>query len=500
VSESVSWLPIAAFLVPLAAGTLAFLARRRGRLLAPALALLGSLTVAAIAVVMSLRVAAGEVLTSWGNELRVDGLSALLVAVIGGVGLLTSVYAVFYVRRPELLTRVGTDAERRLPAFYGLLLLFLGTMVWGCVTNNIIMLYVAVEATTLTSGLLVAFYWDRRALEAGYKYLMLLTIGITFALFGCVAVYAAAAATGQLGGREALLISEVAKVARLVPSGTALLAVAFLIAGFGTKAGIAPFHPWLPDAHAEAPTPVSALLSGVMIKMALYALARTVSVFYPGWSKIAVFVVALGVFSMLVGILMALAQDDLKRLLAYSSVSQIGYVLVGIGLGTYLGCYGGAFHLLNHALEKALLFLCVGAVIYATGGRRIAELGGLAARMPITGGCFVVGALGIAGFPLTGGFMSKLTIFLALGRAQMWWAVVLGLLATFMTAAVMLRAAYRVFWGSGGAVAAGVQEVPPGLWVPMLVLAGACVVLGVFPQAAHPLLDRAATALTTLGR
>ncbi|HVO12686.1 MAG TPA: proton-conducting transporter membrane subunit [Vicinamibacteria bacterium] len=499
-SESVSWLPIAAFLVPLAAGTLAFLARRRGRLLAPALALLGSLTVAAIAVVMSLRVAAGEVLTSWGNELRVDGLSALLVAVIGGVGLLTSVYAVFYVRRPELLTRVGTDAERRLPAFYGLLLLFLGTMVWGCVTNNIIMLYVAVEATTLTSGLLVAFYWDRRALEAGYKYLMLLTIGITFALFGCVAVYAAAAATGQLGGREALLISEVAKVARLVPSGTALLAVAFLIAGFGTKAGIAPFHPWLPDAHAEAPTPVSALLSGVMIKMALYALARTVSVFYPGWSKIAVFVVALGVFSMLVGILMALAQDDLKRLLAYSSVSQIGYVLVGIGLGTYLGCYGGAFHLLNHALEKALLFLCVGAVIYATGGRRIAELGGLAARMPITGGCFVVGALGIAGFPLTGGFMSKLTIFLALGRAQMWWAVVLGLLATFMTAAVMLRAAYRVFWGSGGAVAAGVQEVPPGLWVPMLVLAGACVVLGVFPQAAHPLLDRAATALTTLGR
>jgi hydrogenase-4 component F len=505
VVERTSWLPVAAFVAPLAAGTVVFLARRLGRFVAPVLSLLGAGAVAAIGVRMAWLVASGTVLTSWGNELRVDGLSALLVLIIGVVGLLTSVYAVGYVRRPGMLTRVGTDAERRLRVFYGLLLLFLGTMAWGCVTNNIVMLYVAVEATTLTSGLLVTFYWDRRALEAGYKYLMLLTIAITFALFGCVAIYAAAAATGQLGGREALLISEVARVASLIPGGTALVAVAFLVVGFGTKAGIAPFHPWLPDAHAEAPTPVSALLSGVMIKMALYALARTVSIFYPGWPKIAVFLVGLGVFTMVLGILMALAQDDLKRLLAYSSVSQIGYVVVGIGLGTYLGCYGGLFHLLNHALEKALLFLCVGAVIYATGARRIADLGGLAERMPVTGACFVVGALAIAGFPPTNGFMSKLTIFLALARARMWWAAILALLAGLLTAAVMLRAAYRVFWGKPADGAAGVsgpdvREVPASLWVPMLVLAAACLVLGVFPQAAYPLLDRAATALATLGR
>ncbi len=502
--ERVSWLPIAAFVLPLLAGTAAFLARRRGRFAAPALSLFGSLVVAAIGVRMAWLVADGTVLSSWGNELRVDGLSALLVLVIGLVGFVTVVYALGYVRRPGLLTRVGEDAAgRRLPVFHGLLLLFLGTMVWGCVTNNIIMLYVAVEATTLTSGLLVAFYWDRRALEAGYKYLMLLTIGITFALFGCVAIYAAAAATGQLGGREALLISEMGRVASLVPSGTALVAVAFLVVGFGTKAGIAPFHPWLPDAHAEAPTPVSALLSGVMIKMALYALARTVSIFYPGWPKITVFLVGLGVFTMVLGILMALAQDDLKRLLAYSSVSQIGYVVVGVGLGTYLGCYGGLFHLLNHALEKALLFLCVGAVIYATDARRMSELGGLAERMPITGACFVVGVLAIAGFPPTNGFMSKLTIFLALARARMWWAVVLGLLAGFLTAAVMLRVAYRVFWGGRTAEAGGerpVREVPASLWLPMAALAVACLVLGVFPQVAYPLLDRAAAMLATLGR
>jgi hydrogenase-4 component F len=177
----------------------------------------------------------------------------------------------------------STGEATRLPVFYGLLLWFLATMLFGCVTNNVVMLYVAVEATTLTSGLLVAFYWDRRALEAGYKYLMLLTIGITFALFGCVLVYAAAAATGKLEGGQALLLSEVRGVVGLIPSGTALIAVAFLIVGFGTKAGIAPFHPWLPDAHAEAPTPVSVLLSGVMIKMAVYAWrARSASSTRPG--------------------------------------------------------------------------------------------------------------------------------------------------------------------------------------------------------------------------
>ena len=197
---------------------------------------------------MAYRALDGVVLTTWSNELRVDALSALMVVIIGGIGLLASVYSVRY-----LTQRVGEDvAERRMRTFYGLLMWFLGTMLWGCVTNNVIMLYVAIEATTLTSGLLVAFYWDRRALEAGYKYLMLLTIGITFALFGCVLVYAAAAATKRLPGASALLISDVRNVVQFIPSGTAAIAVAFLVIGFGTKAGIAPFHPWLPDAHAEA--------------------------------------------------------------------------------------------------------------------------------------------------------------------------------------------------------------------------------------------------------
>ena len=498
-----SSLPVLAFVVPAVGGALVFLGRRYGRPFAQSIALVTSGFVAVVGLLMLPPVLSGKALTSWGEEFRVDALSALLVAAIGCIGLLTAVYSVRYVAQPELVSRVGEhSSERRMPVFYGLFLWFLASMVWGCVTNNIIMLYVAVEATTLASGLLVAFYWDRRALEAGYKYLMLLTIGITFALFGCVVIYASAAATGQLVGSQALLISHVRGVAHLIPARTASIAVAFLVIGFGTKAGIAPFHPWLPDAHAEAPTPISVLLSGVMIKMAAYALARTVSMFYPSLPQVTIFLVALGVFTMVLGVLAAFPQQDLKRLLAYSSVSQIGYVVVGIGLGTYLGCYGGLFHLLNHAIIKALLFMCVGAIIYATGARRIADLGGLSRRMPITSVCFFVGVLAIAGFPPLNGFMSKITVYLALARSGLWWAAVAAVLVGVLTMVVMMRAAVAVFWRPrlAGDVEREIHDVPAGMWAPMLVLAAACVVLGIFPQLTYPLLDQAATVLATVGR
>lgn len=498
-----SSLPAAAFLLPVAAGIVVLALGRTGHRFCKAAASITAAVLAGIGILMVVRTLRGEVLTAWGNELRVDALSALMVLIIGGIGFLTTLYSFRYLEKGELGKRIGVvKAERRLSFFYFLLLWFLGTMAWAAVTNNIIMLWVAVEATTLTSGLLVAFFWDRRALEAGYKYLMLLTIGITFALFGCVVVYAAAHANAGLGGREALLISEVQSAAGLIPPRTALLAVALLVIGFGTKAGFAPFHPWLPDAHAEAPTPVSVLLSGVMIKVALYALARTVCIFFPGIPQLTVFAVALGAFTMVLGVVLALVQDDLKRLLAYSSVSQMGYVLAGVGLGTYLGYYGGFFHLLNHAIFKALLFMSVGAVLYATGARKVSELGGLARRMPVTSTCFLVGSLAIAGFPPFNGFMSKLTVYLALAGSGLWWAVVVAVLASILTMVALIRPAFRVFWAAPPADAeqlVHVREVPITVWAPMVILALACLVLGVAPQVAYTLLDRAAQVLAVAG-
>ena len=182
-----SIIPAVTFLLPVAAGVLAFAWRQMSSRLQRGLPILTASIVTLMGAWMVYKVLAGTVLTTWNNELRVDALSALMVVVIGVIALLASVYSVRYLRLEALIQRVGEEvAARRIRIFYGLLLWFFGTMLWGCVTNNVIMLYVAIEATTLTSGLLVAFYWDRRALEAGYKYFMLLTIGITFALLrGC---------------------------------------------------------------------------------------------------------------------------------------------------------------------------------------------------------------------------------------------------------------------------------------------------------------------------
>jgi hydrogenase-4 component F len=485
------------FLIPAVASILAWLLGRLHRALAELIGLLGAAGALAVSVMIVGSALRGEILTGWGRELRVDSLSALLVLLISAVGVPAALFSIRYMRHRRLHDAQGRDiTDARLPAFYGLFLLFMATMLWGCVTNNIIMLYVAVEATTIASGLLVAFYWDRRSLEAGYKYLMLLTVGITFALFACVLLYASAAP--YLPGVNAMLISELRGVAGLIPRSVAIFVVAFLVVGFGTKAGIAPFHPWLPDAHAEAPSPVSALLSGVMIKMAAYALARTVTIFFPAYPALTVFIVVLGSFTMLLGGVMALAQDDLKRLLAYSTVSQMGYVIVGLGFGTYLGVYGGLFHLVTHAAAKALLFLSVGAVIYATSARSISELGGLSRRMPITAVCFFIGAFSIAGMPPFGGFMSKLTIFMAGAGVGMWAAVGVGVFTSLLTLVVVFRAGQAVFWGepkSAAAALESVREVPASLWAAMVLLAGVCLLLGVYPQLAYPLLNRASLSI-----
>ncbi len=213
------------------------------------------------------------------------------------------------------------------------------------------------------------------------------------------------------------------------------------------------------------------------------------------------FIVVLGSFTMLLGGVMALAQDDLKRLLAYSSVSQMGYVIVGLGFGTYLGVYGGLFHLVTHAAPKGLLFLSVGAVIYATSARSISQLGGLGKRMPLTAICFFIGMFSIAGMPPFAGFMSKLTIFLAGAGVGMWAAVGVGVFASLLTLVVVFRAGQAVFWGtarSGPVDQEAVREVPASLCLAMVALAGICLLLGVYPQLAYPLLDRASLSIASV--
>lgn len=510
--ELVSPLPIIICALPAALAILAYPLTRLARPFGPLLALLGTATVTLLSLPMLRDTIQGTVYTSIHRELRADALSAVLVTLIGLISSIALVYAIPYVNHRRIYDSSGQDiTDRRVAVFYALTLAFIATMYWACLTNNIIMLYVAVEASTIASGLLVAFYWDKRSLEAGYKYLMLLTVGIAFSLFGAVLLYASAAPLlPEQGGYHAMLISNLAGVADQIPRGMALLILAFFIVGFGTKAGIAPFHPWLPDAHAEAPSPVSALLSGVMIKTAVYALARVMSIFFPvgAYHPVAMFVIVLGTFTMLLDAVMIMAQTDLKRMLAYSSVSQMGYIamgigLVGIGFGQpvgYLGGYGSIFHIVNHAMSKAVLFLAVGAVLYATAGRDMNHLRGLAKRMPVTATCFLIAGLAISGVPPFSGFWSKLTLYLAGAEAHLWWAVGIAIASSVLTLAAFVRASYKVFWSDGdpGVETTEAHRVPLTMLLPMGALTALLIVFGVYPQLLYPLLDPAARALAQI--
>ncbi len=505
----VSSTPILICALPAALAILAYPLTRLWRALGPILALLGVAAATALAVPMLLDTIHGTVYFGLNREFRADALSSGLVVLIGVVSFVALIYAIPYIAHRRITNGGGKDiTDRRAATFYALCLLFIATMFWACLTNNIIMLYVAIEASTIASGLLVAFYWDRHGLEAGYKYLMLLTVGIAFALFGSVLLYATAAPflPGD-GGVHAMLLSDLATVADRIPRGMALLIMAFFIVGFGTKAGLAPFHPWLPDAHAEAPSPVSALLSGVMIKTAIYALARVLSLFFPvaAYHPVAMFVIVLGAFTMLLDAVMIMAQTDLKRMLAYSSVSQMGYIamglgLVGLGFGShvgYLGGYGSVFHILNHALSKAVLFLAVGAVLYATAGRSMDQLRGLATKMPGTAACFFIAALAIAGVPPFSGFWSKLTLYLAGAEAHLWWAVGIAIASSLLTLAAFVRAGYKVFWSDGPdqPPATAAKRVPLTMLLPMAALTALVILFGLYPQLLYPVLDPAARAL-----
>ena len=215
-----------------------------------------------------------------------------------------------------------------------------------------------------------------------------------------------------------------------------------------------------------------------------------------------VLLAAIASASIVIGILMAIVQDDLKRLLAYSSISQISYIFEGLGLGTYLGIYSGLFHAFTHLLAKSLLFFCAGAILYRLGIRKISELGGLSKKMPITALCFFIAGVSMGGLPLMAGFMSKYSIILAVGQAELWWAMGISAFAGLLTLACMVWAAYRVFWGTESKAVVALEpqkrEIPWAMAIPMVAIAGLIVLFGVAPELLYSLLDSATRSIQAL--
>ncbi|MCC6627246.1 MAG: hydrogenase 4 subunit F [Chloroflexi bacterium] len=399
-------LAIALLLMPVLTGLLCLTTRHTPR--PAAINVVGALATLALglAVAMTAFEAPHE---GWGGLLYLDALSGLMLVVITIVSSGAALYSVGYMARAAAH---GALPAHQIGWYYLYFHLFVATMIGVVLANNLGIAWAFIEATTIVSALLVGFYQSEAALEAAWKYLIICTVGITCALFGLILLYFAAGQT--LGPVEtALHWTELRRVAGQLDPGLVRLAFIFVLVGYGTKAGFAPLHTWLPDAHSQAPAPVSAVLSGVLLSCALYAILRvtTIATASAGASFTGGLLLAFGLVSLAVATPFILVQHDVKRLLAYSSVEHIGLIAIAVGLGGRLALYGGALHLLNHAIAKAMLFFTAGNLDQRYGTRQIARIRGAARLMPWTGPALLVGCFAITGTPPLGLFVSEFAIF-----------------------------------------------------------------------------------------
>jgi len=336
----------------------------------------------------------------FGICMVLDGLTVLMLLVVNLIGCLSLIYSIGYIKRytaPQL--------------YYTLFSLLLAGLNGVVISGDLFNLFVFLEITSIASYALVAFGTEAEELEAAFKYLVLGSVASTIILLGIGIL---------LGNVSTLNMADISRSINLSTSGNLIsYALALFTMGFGLKIALVPFHAWLPDAHPAAPAPMSAMLSGVVIKtIGVYALIRLVFNVIGFKPVVSLIFIWLGIISMSIGVLLAIGQWDFKRLLAYHSISQIGYVIFAIGLGTPLGISGGLLHLFNHSLFKSLLFLNAGSVEYATGTRDLGKLGGLTKEMPVTSNTCLVASLSIAGIPPLCGFWSKLIIIIAAFQAH----------------------------------------------------------------------------------
>ena len=345
-----------------------------------------------------------------GNSpfLVLDALSSVFVFIIGVVGTICCLYAVGYLRRDQ---ERGELERRRTGVFFSLLHLFLACMYLSVLADNLGVMWVAIEATTIVSALLVGFYGHKESLEAAWKYIIICTVGIAFAMLGIIFTFYAARGIPGVG-EISLSWRFLYSMAVYIDPSLMKLAFIFVLVGYGTKAGLFPLHTWLPDAHSQAPSPVSALLSGVLLNCAVYAIIRfhlltTKSV---GGNFSAELLIIFGLLSMVGSLPFILVQKDIKRLLAYSSVEHIGIIILGVGIGGVLGYTGALLHLINHALGKSVLFLSAGTLTQKYNSKLIPKMKGIGQLLPITSTVFMASLLAIGGAPPFGLFISELNV------------------------------------------------------------------------------------------
>jgi hydrogenase-4 component F len=393
-------------------------------------------------------------LEALGGWLYADALSGVTVLIIAFVGLTATLDSIGYLREDIRVGDLTQDEARgRRRIYYTLLNLFLFSMLIVPVTNSLGVLWIAIEGTTLASLFLVSFYGTREALEAAWKYIIVGSVGIALGLFGTILTYYSAVRV--LGTSYDLNWSLLVPVAPQLNPDVMRLALLFIVIGYGTKAGLAPMHTWLPDAHSEAPSPISALLSGVLLNCAMYAILRFYALATPsvGRRYPDALLLGFGLLSLLVASLFILRQRDYKRLLAYSSVEHMGIAAVGVAFGGVVGLSGALLQLINHAVTKSLMFFASGHVLLRYGTKEIGRVPGILRVLPVSGPMLILGGLALAGAPPFGIFASELSILAAGFRS--------GQAAAALVALGLIALVFVGLWGSLNRMVFG--AAPPGV-------------------------------------
>ncbi len=405
----------------------------------------------------------------FGIEYVIDLLNGFVCLIIAFIGLMVAIYSKESVKK---------ELPGKIIPFYSIFLLLITGLMGMTITGDIFNFYVFLEISSLTAYALIAMGDRGDGLVASFNYLIMGTVAASFILLGIGYLYAV---TGTLN---------MADMQNILPdiygNKVVLAALAFFMAGFSIKIGLFPLHAWLPDAYTHAPSTASALIAGLMTKVGAYAMIRFMfSVFTPAFvidmTRTAEILTWAAALAIIVGSVLAIAQSDIKRMLAYSSISQIGYILLGVGLVNVIGMQGGLLHILNHAFMKCALFLVAGAIFYRTGIRNIHQFQGLGKKMPVTTIVFLIAALSMIGVPGTVGFTSKWYLALGSIEAGQWIFVLVILVSSLLNIVYFWRIFDNIWFGHPHEKEhIKKDEAPLTMLVPMVILALLCIFFGFF--------------------
>lgn len=419
----------------------------------------------------------------WGIAYRLDATNAMVQLLVTMVAAVALPYA-------RLSAAREIDPEQH-PGFYAAVLLLLAGLLGITATGDAFNVFVFLEISSLATYTLIALGRDRRALTSAFRYLIMGTIGATFFLIGVGLLYVL---TGTLNMAD---LAE--RLPAVAATRTAHTAAAFLVVGVCLKLALFPLHLWLPNAYAYAPSAVTALVAATSTKVAAYVLIRFLYTIFGidfafGQLPLAQILMVLAVIGMLVASAVAIRQPDAKRLLAYSSVAQIGYIVLGLAMGSVLGLTAALLHMFNHALMKGALFMALGCVAWRLGSTRVDQLKGLGRDMPWTMAAFVVGGLSLIGVPLTAGFISKWYLVLA-ALEQGWWALIVAILVSSLMAVAYIWRIVEMAYFQQSESRDRTREVPLGLLLPTWVLVLANLWFGIDSSLTIGIADQAARAL-----